>query len=123
MRILEFLAEKHARKLFPDSKKEFWYCYEFYEYQRYLRAQSKPYRSEEIELPCGTLLLNPYRNYSQIREGAILPLMKVGDWTGFYEITRRWMYASPGSDFASWDDGHYVNLKLHHCEKAEGVKA
>ncbi len=119
MGIKEFFAQRKAKKLFPKQVKDFWYCYEIYNYQHELKKQGKPWRTAEMGLPCEKLLINPYKNSDLIRVGAILPLMKVDGWIGFYEITKKWMYSSPGSDFASWDDGSYVNLKLHHLERVK----
>lgn len=118
MNILEYLAERRVRKLFPQRKDDFWYCWEFNEYQHQQMKQEKPWKSSELELPCEVFLVNPFKNYDRIKEGSILPCIKLEGWIGYYQITKHWRYSSAGSDFASWDDGFNVNLKLHHCERA-----
>lgn len=119
MGLKEFLAERQARKLFPKKKEGFWYCGEFYEYQYELYQAKKPWKSKELVLPCEKFLINWPQCYNQICEGAILPCIKLDGWIGFYLITKKWRYSSAGSDFASWDDGYEVNLKLNHCERAK----
>ncbi|GAI49782.1 unnamed protein product, partial [marine sediment metagenome] len=91
---------------------------EFYNYQYELMKQGKPWSGKEIKLPCETFLVNPFVNYNQIREGAVLPCIRTNGWIGFYLVTDKRRYSSAGSDFASWDDGYGINLKLHHCERA-----
>lgn len=117
MKLREYLVKRRARKLFPKQKSNFWYCGEFYGYQYQLYQAKKPWKSTEIELPCETFLVNPFQNHGKIKEGSILPCIKLNGWLGFYEVTKSWYYSSPGSDFASWDDGKNINLELHHIEK------
>ncbi len=116
-----YLEARRARKLIPKEKRDFWYCYEFYNYQYELSRAGKPWKSSELKFPCETLLLEPYRSKREIKTGAILACIKLDGWIGYYEITKVWMYSSPGSDFAGWDDGKYVNLKFHHCERVAVV--
>ncbi|MBA7652473.1 hypothetical protein ES703_60307 [subsurface metagenome] len=119
MGLRELVAERRAKCLFPKKKERFWYCGEFFDYQHGLYQQGKPWKSKEIELPCETFLINLVRDAEDKMPevGDILPCIKLNGWVGFYEVTKKWRYSSAGSDFASWDDGYEINLKLHHCEK------
>lgn len=121
MGLRNYLAERRARKLFPKKKGKFWYCGAIYDYSYELHRASKPWRTKELELPCETFLINPYSDAGgKIPEvGDIAPCVKLDGWIGYYEVTKRWRYSSAGSDFASWDDGYEVNLRLHHCVRAE----
>lgn len=118
-KLTERIAERRAKRLFPRVKEDFWYCGAIYMYRHKLYMAGKSHKMGEIELPCEEFLINPYQNAGGKvpREGDIIPCMKVGEWVGCYLVTRKWC-PSPLGDFAEWDDGGYVNLRLHHCERA-----
>lgn len=120
MGLRELLAERRARRLFPMRKERFWYCGEIYNYSYELCKAGKPYKTKEMGLPCEKFLINPYSDASgKIPEvGDILPCIRLNGWIGYYEVIKKWRYSSAGSDFASWDDGYEVNLKLHHCKRS-----
>ncbi len=122
MGLRELLAERRARRLFPKKKERFWYCGAFFDYQYELYKKGKPWKRKEIELPCETFLVNPFNDAGgRIPEvGDILPCIKANGWIGYYLVAKKWRYSSAGSDFASWDDGYEINLKLHHCERVSG---
>ena len=119
MGLRAYLGARKARKLFPKKKENFWYCGRIYAYGCDLHRAGKPHGAKDMGLPCEKFLINPYSDAGGKvpREGDIVPCIKLDGWIGYYLVTKRWMYSSPGSDFAPWDDGHYVNLKFHHCEK------
>jgi hypothetical protein len=109
--------EEKARALFPEEMNDFWYCGEFNNHQKKLMEQGKPWHSGDLDLPCDTFLINPFSNYDEIREGAVLPCIQIERWVGYYQIIRKWRPTSWG-DYLPWDDGYHVNLKLDHCERA-----
>ncbi len=118
MGLTAFFRARVARRLFPKNKKNFWYCYAIYSHSYELRTVGKPHNVKDMGLPCEKFLINPYRDTGGKipKEGDIIPCIKLKGWVGYYLVTKKWMYSSPGSDFACWDDGCYVNLKFHHCE-------
>ncbi len=113
----EAWEERKVRKLFPKEKNHFWYCGEWNDYQDELRKQRLPWKSKDIKYPCDTFLVNPFVNYQEIREGAMLPCIQVDGWVGHYLITRKWRPFG-SDDFLPWDDGYSLNMVLHHCERA-----
>ena len=117
----ELLAERRARRLFPKKKERFWYCGEIYDYSYELYKAGKPHKTKEMGLPCEKFLINPFSDAGgKIPEvGDIVPCIKLDGWIGYYQVVKKWRYSSAGSDFAGWDDGYEVNLKLHHCERAK----
>jgi len=121
MRLGELLAERRARRLFPKKKEGFWYCGEIYNYSCELHTAGKPYKTKEMGLPCEKFLINPFSDAGgKIPEvGDIVHCIKLDGWIGYYQVVKKWRYSSAGSDFAGWDDGYEVNLKLHHCERAK----
>lgn len=121
MKLREFFAERRARRLFPKKKERFWYCGEIYDYSHELLKAGKPYTTREMELPCDKFIINPYSDTGGKipKVGDIIPCIKSDGWIGFYLVTDKGRYSSAGSDFASWDDGYEINLKLHHCERAK----
>ncbi len=108
-----------ARRYFPRVKKDFWYCGEIYHYSHELQQAGKPWKTSEMNLPCGKFIINPFRDSGGKipNVGDIVPCIKLDGWIGFYKVTKKYMYSSPGSDFAMWDDGYHINLKLHHLER------
>lgn len=117
-----FILERMARRHFPKKKERFWYCGAIYNYSYDLNRAGKPWKTKEMELPCEKFIINPYSDTGGKipRVGDILPCIKIDGWIGFYLVTRKGWYSHYG-DFAPWDDGKEVDLKLHHCERA--VKA
>ncbi len=116
MNLLESYRRQRAKRLFPKEKKKFWYCYEFNEYQYKLFKAGEPYSRREIELPCETFLVDHLSGVPQ--EGMVIPCQKLDGWIAYYRVTKVDMYSSPGSDFASWDDGKIIDLRLVRCERA-----
>ena len=111
--------ELRALRHLPKKKEDFWYCGEIFDYCGKLRDAGKPWKASEVELPCATFLINPFAEQGgkipQVCD--VIPCIKVGNFIGYYLVTKKWRYASAGSDLASWDDGYYVNLELEHYEK------
>lgn len=105
----------------PKKVEDFWYCHEIFDYCYKLHQAGKPWKCNEIELPCETFLINPYADEGgKIPEVSdIIPCIKIGNLVGYYLVTKKWRYASAGSDFAGWDDGYYVNLEFEHYERAK----
>ena len=101
-----------ARRLFPSKKDNFWYC-----------GAAFNYEGSSRDLPVNKFILNPYRDTGgKIPEvGDIVPCIKLNGWIGFYKVIKKWRYSSAGSDFAMWDDGYEINLKLHHVERARKI--
>lgn len=120
MGLRSYFAERQTKRMLPKKKERFWYCGEIYTYSYELMKTGRPWKTRELELPCETFLINPYRDSGgKIPEiGDIIPCIKLDGWIGFYLVTDKERYSSAGSDFASWDDGYEVDLKFHHCEKA-----
>lgn len=120
MSIKTWLEQRRVKKLFPKSKRKFWYCGEIYTYSCELQREGKPWRTREMGLPCDRFILNPFSDAGgRIPEdGDIVPCIKVDGWIGFYQVSNKYRYSSAGSDFASWDDGYEVDLQLHHIERA-----
>lgn len=115
----EFFAKRRVRKLFPKIKEKFWYCGEIYTYSYDLDRAGKPSKTSEMELPCEKFIINPYSDAGGKvpQVGDIIPCIKIDGWIGFYLVTKKDWYSHYG-DFAMWDDGKAVDLKLHHCERA-----
>lgn len=121
MGLRELFVERRARRLFPKKKERFWYCGEIYDYSYELHKAGKPHKTKEMELPCDKFLINPFSDAGgKIPEvGDVVPCIKLDGWIGYYQVMKKWCYSSAGSDFAGWDDGYEVNLKLHHCERTK----
>lgn len=122
MSLRNWLAKRKVEKMFPSEKNRFWYCGEIYNYAYELQREGKPWKTREMNLPCDRFIINPYSDAGgKIPEvGDIVPCVKLEGWIGFYKVINKKSYSSPGSDFASWDDGFEVDLKLHHVELAAG---
>lgn len=116
MCLREFLELRRVKKLFPKEKRNYWYSGDFHEYQHQLHDQGKPWKSDELELPCETFLVNPFKNHSQIRRGTILPCIRIDGYVGYYEITKS-EGPGPWADLLPWDDGCHIDLRFHHCER------
>lgn len=53
-----FIAQRRARRLFPKEKKEVWYSWEFWDYQYNERKAGRPWKPEDLNLPCDTFLID-----------------------------------------------------------------
>ena len=121
MTIKGFLARWKTRRRFPRVRKRFWYCGEMITYSSDLYREGKPCRTRDMELPCDRFIVNPYSDSGGKipKVGDILPCIKIDGLIGYYEVLEKRRYSSAGSDFAPWDDGYEIDLKLHHCERAK----
>lgn len=107
---IDGLKELMAMGIFPQEKRDFWYCGAAFDYE-----------GKSEDLPAENFFaLNPYRDSGgKVPEvGDIVPCMKKNGWIAFYEVTKKWNPHSWG-DYALWDDGYYINLKLHHVERVK----
>ena len=111
--LLERFHQWRARRLFAKKKKDFWYCGEFYYHQYRLYTAGLPWRSTELVLPCETFLVDPYDEKPTV--GLIIHCQRLQGWVAYYKVTKVGMYSSPGSDFASWDDGKRIDMKFIEC--------
>lgn len=114
MNLLELFRQRRARRLFPKEKRRFWYCGELYNYQYELYKAGKSHSARDVQLPCETFLVN---RLETPKKGMVVSCQKLNGWIAYYKVTDVDMYSSPGSDFASWDDGKVIDLRLVRCER------
>lgn len=117
MSIIHWFTSLRAIWLFPKVKKKFWYCGEINDYAYDLMKQGKPWKTSEMNLPCEKFLINPYSDSGGKvpKVGDIIPCIKLYGWIGYYLVTNKGWLSHYG-DFALWDDGKAVDLRLHHIE-------
>ncbi len=116
MNLLESVRQQRARRLFAKEVEKFWYCGRFNSYQYDLYKAGKLHSAAAITLPCEEFLINPFDGNTP-KEGMVIPCQKLHGWIAYYKVTKVGMYSSRGSDFAHWDNGEIIDLRLVRCER------
>lgn len=131
MRWIRKLLWNLMRPGFPVEVKGYWYCERWQNYQRHLaRSVGSEYFNgwDKERLPDspmdhpsvdGVMGFNPHRTgiIGNDRSGLVdclIPAIRIGDRVGLYRIVREpyYEFGGPHSDWATWDDGKHLDLRL-----------
>ena len=104
----------------PRMIKRWWYCGQWMTFREDLNSQKQEARSDYVEYPVeGKFMFNPFQTILQGQKkdlvDGLIPGFRLGNRIGLYEQIGGAYYSrgtGSHSDWAMWDDGKKIDLRL-----------